>query len=145
MIHFSFVVWASHYVVPCFGGSYHVQNALIFPFFVRIFYILVNQLFSFQLISLDSIMSSPGHGAKRTNDIKSLAFSVFSQSHYIQSYQSSVKSLTGFGPAAVQSLFLKNNSVSQFYMHLNIIQSGIFSGGIHTLKHFLNLTRKNLQ
>ncbi|KFM61514.1 Mediator of RNA polymerase II transcription subunit 13, partial [Stegodyphus mimosarum] len=61
-----------------------------------------------QLLSLDAIMcfgSSSGH---RKDEIKTLALSVFSQSHHLVTHQSSVKSLTGFGPAAAEKAFLNS-------------------------------------
>lgn len=51
-------------------------------------------------------------GAERRKDqLKALAFSVFSQCHQIYLHQTIAKSLTGFGPAAAQDLFLKSRDV----------------------------------
>lgn len=62
-----------------------------------------------QLISLDSIMNY-GRSLDETSKqdhFKSLALSVFGQCRQTLVHQSNVKSLTGFGPAAVYETFLK--------------------------------------
>ncbi|XP_054707333.1 mediator of RNA polymerase II transcription subunit 13-like [Uloborus diversus] len=60
-----------------------------------------------QILSLDSILCFDDIKKPRKDEIRSLAFSVFAQSHQLHSSQSNAKSLTGFGPAAAQEGFLK--------------------------------------
>lgn len=52
---------------------------------------------------------------KRKDQLKALAFSVFSHCHQVFVHQTVAKSLTGFGPAAAQDLFLKNRDVSYLF------------------------------
>ncbi|XP_054167934.1 mediator of RNA polymerase II transcription subunit 13-like [Oppia nitens] len=67
-----------------------------------------------QLISLDSLLSygKDPNGASQQDQLKELAFSVFSQCRQQIVHQSNVKSLTGFGPAAMFELFLKSKDPS---------------------------------
>lgn len=51
---------------------------------------------------------------RRKDQLKALAFSVFSQCHQMSMHQTIAKSLTGFGPAAAQDMFLKSRDVSSF-------------------------------
>ncbi|MCL4123847.1 UNVERIFIED_CONTAM: hypothetical protein GTU68_012228, partial [Idotea baltica] len=63
-----------------------------------------------QIISLESIqeLARESHDKSRKIDqLKSLAFSVFMQCRRVLTHTSSVKSLTGFGPAAVFDSFLR--------------------------------------
>ena len=71
-----------------------------------------------QLISLDSILFNDKNvpGATRENQMKELSFSVFSQCRQLMVHQSTVKSLTGFGPSATLELFLKSKDPS---LHIN--------------------------
>lgn len=48
---------------------------------------------------------------RRKDQLKALAFSVFSQCHQMSMHQTIAKSLTGFGPAAAQDMFLKSRDV----------------------------------
>lgn len=66
-----------------------------------------------QLVPLDVILSlgSMESSEKHKDQLKALAFSVFSQCHQIFMHQTIAKSLTGFGPAAAQDVFLKNREV----------------------------------
>ena len=52
---------------------------------------------------------------RRKDQLKALAFSVFSHCHQVFIHQTVAKSLTGFGPAAAQDLFLKNRDVSYLF------------------------------
>ncbi|GFS56681.1 mediator of RNA polymerase II transcription subunit 13 [Nephila pilipes] len=63
-----------------------------------------------QIITLDSILSLGRleNSERRKDQLKALAFSVFSQCHQISMHQAIAKSLTGFGPAAAQDIFLKS-------------------------------------
>ncbi|XP_035228921.1 mediator of RNA polymerase II transcription subunit 13-like [Stegodyphus dumicola] len=61
-----------------------------------------------QLLSLDAIMCFGSSSGQRKDEIKTLALSVFSQSHHLVTHQSSVKSLTGFGPAAAEKAFINS-------------------------------------
>jgi mediator of RNA polymerase II transcription subunit 13 len=69
---------------------------------------------SLQLVSLDSIMQlgKDFHGSRHTDSLRSLALNVFSQCKKFLVHGSSVKSLTGFGPAAAGDSFLKSKDVS---------------------------------
>lgn len=62
-----------------------------------------------QIIPLESILEQTAeeNHCKQTDRLKSLAFSVFAQCRRTLIHQSTVKSLTGFGPAAAAELFLK--------------------------------------
>lgn len=55
---------------------------------------------------------------KRKDQLKALAFSVFSHCHQVFVHQTVAKSLTGFGPAAAQDLFLKNRDVSCLFLNM---------------------------
>ncbi|CAL1281519.1 unnamed protein product [Larinioides sclopetarius] len=77
-----------------------------------------------QVLSLDAIMCNGGDKIKfRKNKVvkhhkdklKALALSVYSQSYLHSTHQHSVKSLTGFGPAATQEKFINNRSNKIFY------------------------------
>jgi mediator of RNA polymerase II transcription subunit 13 len=63
-----------------------------------------------QLISLDSLLCNgkDSNVTSRQDQLKELAFSVFSQCRQQLVHQSTVKSLTGFGPAAMYDMFLKS-------------------------------------
>ncbi|XP_050718287.1 mediator of RNA polymerase II transcription subunit 13-like isoform X1 [Eriocheir sinensis] len=68
-----------------------------------------------QIISLESILelASDSHDRSRHIDqLKSLAFSVFMQCRRTLTHNAAVKSLTGFGPAAVYDAFLKPKEAS---------------------------------
>lgn len=62
-----------------------------------------------QIIPLESILTHTQScdSSKQLDHLKSLAFSVFSQCRRTLIHQSTVKSLTGFGPAAQADVFLK--------------------------------------
>lgn len=63
-----------------------------------------------QILSLDSILGAGGRSAegfRRQEQLRALSLSVFYQCARLLVHQSSVKSLTGFGPAAAQDDFLK--------------------------------------
>ncbi|PRD21589.1 UNVERIFIED_CONTAM: skd [Trichonephila clavipes] len=66
-----------------------------------------------QVITLDSILSlgQLENSERRKDQLKALAFSVFSQCHQVSMHQTIAKSLTGFGPAAAQDMFLKSRDV----------------------------------
>jgi len=67
-----------------------------------------------QLVSLESILElSKAKKEKHIDIIRAQALSVFSQCRRLMTHVSSVKSLTGFGPAANADLFLKSKDVSQ--------------------------------
>ena len=75
----------------------------------------VDTLSALQIISLESILelASDSHDRSRHIDqLKSLAFSVFMQCRRTLTHNASVKSLTGFGPAAVYDAFLKPKEAS---------------------------------
>ena len=63
-----------------------------------------------QLISLDSLLSSgrDANASSRMDQLKELSLSVFSQCRQQLVHTSNVKSLTGFGTAAMFELFLKS-------------------------------------
>lgn len=67
-----------------------------------------------QLISLDSLLNNGRDptGSSRMDQLKELSLSVFSQCRQQLVQQSTVKSLTGFGPAAMFELFLKSKDPS---------------------------------
>lgn len=69
---------------------------------------------SVQIISLESIVElGKARESNRHNDhMRSLALSVFSQCRRLLVHTSNVKSLTGFGTAALADLFLKSKDVS---------------------------------
>uniref|UniRef100_A0A6A7FQQ3 Mediator of RNA polymerase II transcription subunit 13 n=4 Tax=Hirondellea gigas TaxID=1518452 RepID=A0A6A7FQQ3_9CRUS len=63
-----------------------------------------------QIISLESILelAAASHSISRQSDqLKCLAFSVFTQCRRFLTHTNSVRSLTGFGPASVYDTFLK--------------------------------------
>lgn len=67
-----------------------------------------------QILSLDSILGAGGRSAegfRRQEQLRALSLSVFYQCARLLVHQSSVKSLTGFGPAAAQDDFLKARTV----------------------------------
>ncbi|GFR23142.1 mediator of RNA polymerase II transcription subunit 13 [Trichonephila clavata] len=77
-----------------------------------------------QILSLDSIMCNGSDKIKgrknrgmkqRKNMLKSLALSVYSQSYLFVTPQHTVKSLTGFGPAAAQDQFISNRNSKVFF------------------------------
>ncbi|GAB6029834.1 hypothetical protein CHUAL_005543 [Chamberlinius hualienensis] len=63
-----------------------------------------------QIIPLESILeqTTEEDRSKHTAKLKSLAFAVYSQCRRTLAHQSTVKSLTGFGPAAAAEKFLKS-------------------------------------
>ncbi|XP_054714520.1 mediator of RNA polymerase II transcription subunit 13-like [Uloborus diversus] len=63
-----------------------------------------------QVVTLDSILrlGSMENSERRKDQLKALAFSVFSQCHQMFMHQTIAKSLTGFGPAAAQDIFVKS-------------------------------------
>lgn len=65
-----------------------------------------------QLVTLDSVMwlGKDENGSKRQEQLKALAFTVFSQCRRLLTHNSTVKSLTGFGPAASQDIFLRGRN-----------------------------------
>lgn len=68
----------------------------------------------FQLISLESVLElgrSSDH-LKMSDNMRTLALSVFSQCRRYLTHTSNIKALTGFGTAAMTELFLKNKDVS---------------------------------
>lgn len=76
-----------------------------------------NPNFNFQLISLESVLElgrSSDH-LKMSDNMRTLALSVFSQCRRYLTHTSNIKALTGFGTAAMTELFLKNKDVSIFY------------------------------
>lgn len=77
---------------------------------------------SVQLISLESIVElGKARESSRHNDhMRSLALSVFSQCRRLLMHTSNVKSLTGFGTAAMADLFLKSKDVSISILKLNL-------------------------
>ncbi|UYV61283.1 MED13L [Cordylochernes scorpioides] len=73
----------------------------------------LQQSLQLQMVSLDSILSlGDGPRSRRKDQLKTLAFSVYSQCRPTSSPQPPIKSLTGFGPAASQDLFLRTNKGS---------------------------------
>lgn len=69
---------------------------------------------SVQIISQESIidMGKNRSRAKQSDHMKALALNVFSQCRRLLVHTSNIKSLTGFGTAAMADLFLKNKDVS---------------------------------
>lgn len=69
---------------------------------------------SLQIISLESIveLGKARESIRRNDHMRSLALSVFSQCRRLLVHTSNVKSLTGFGSAALADLFLKSKDVS---------------------------------
>ncbi|GIX80783.1 mediator of RNA polymerase II transcription subunit 13 [Caerostris darwini] len=72
-----------------------------------------------QVLSLDSIMCYGGNKIKTRKNksmrhhkdkLKTLALSVYSQTYVYSAHQHTVKSLTGFGPAAAQDKFISNRN-----------------------------------
>ncbi|GIX70393.1 mediator of RNA polymerase II transcription subunit 13 [Caerostris extrusa] len=72
-----------------------------------------------QVLSLDSIMCYGGNKIKTRRNksmrhhkdkLKTLALSVYSQTYVYSAHQHTVKSLTGFGPAAAQDKFINNRN-----------------------------------
>ena len=53
------------------------------------------------------LANEPHDKSRRIDQLKSLAFSVFMQCRRVLTHTSSVRSLTGFGPAATFDSFLK--------------------------------------
>lgn len=72
-----------------------------------------DDLTTLQIIPLESILeqTTEDDRCKQTDRLKSLAFSVFAQCRRTLLHQSTVKSLTGFGPAAAAEVFLKRKDV----------------------------------
>jgi len=72
--------------------------------------------FNFQLISLESVLElgrSSDH-LKMSDNMRTLALSVFSQCRRYLTHTANIKALTGFGTAAMTELFLKNKDVCIF-------------------------------
>lgn len=75
---------------------------------------------NFQIISLESIMNfcNDEDRSRSFDRLKGLAFSVFTQCRRMLSHQSTIKSLTGFGPAASQDAFLNRKDVRSFFLSI---------------------------
>jgi len=77
--------------------------------------------YNFQLISLESVLElgrSSDH-LKMSDNMRTLALSVFSQCRRYLTHTSNIKALTGFGTAAMTELFLKNKDV-RIYIYILI-------------------------
>lgn len=69
-----------------------------------------------QIVSLESILElTTSKQEKHIDTIRAQALSVFSQCRRLMSHINSVKSLTGFGPAATADLFLKSKDVRIYH------------------------------
>ena len=55
----------------------------------------------------------------RSDYMRSVALSVYSQCRRVMQHMSNVKALTGFGPAATGDLFLKNKDVSAQFLYVS--------------------------
>lgn len=71
---------------------------------------------SVQIISQESIVdiNKSRNREKQSDHMKALALNVFSQCRRLLIHTSNIKSLTGFGTAAMADLFLKSKDVSNF-------------------------------
>lgn len=78
---------------------------------------MLYELIFLQIISQESIveLGKSRERYRHSNHMRSLALSIFSQSRRFLMHTSNVKSLTGFGTAAMADLFLKNKDVNSIY------------------------------
>lgn len=77
---------------------------------------------SVQIISQESIVdiNKSRNREKQSDHMKALALNVFSQCRRLLIHTSNIKSLTGFGTAAMADLFLKSKDVSNFAKDLRV-------------------------
>lgn len=70
------------------------------------------------MVSLESIVEQ-SKSCARSDYMRSVALSVYSQCRRVMQHTSNVKALTGFGPAATGDLFLKNKDVSPLFLSVS--------------------------
>ena len=111
-------------LTDCRLGYYYIYSIFYNPLFTQFRHcfglsyfwcVVLTVIKLLQIISLESILelAADSHSVSRQSDqLKCLAFSVFTQCRRFLTHTNSVRSLTGFGPASVYDSFLKPKDVS---------------------------------